>query len=228
MISARRLAISFSCALLSAQLIYAQDLSTYREFQFGMNLPAVAKLAGLKPSEARVLHQRPALIQELAWQPPFSSSSSPQADPVWNTIFRFYNGELYRIVINYKRNKTEGLTRADLVEAISAMYGTPTTPSAEIAFSLSEVYNDGQVAITRWEDSQYSFSLFRAAYQPTFGVLAVSKRLDALAQTASTEAIELDKQEAPQREIERQRKRDDEYDASQDKARLVNKPGFRP
>lgn len=228
MISARSLAIPIFCALLSAHLSYAQDLSTYREFQFGMNLPAIAKLAGLNPSEAKVLHQRPALIQELTWQPPFSLSSSPQADPVRNTIFRFYNGELYRIVVDYKRNKTAGLTPEDLVEVISAMYGTPTTPSTEIAFSLSEVYNDSQVAITRWEDSQYSFSLFRSSYLPVFGMIAFSKRLNALAQAATIEAIQMDKQEAPQREIERQKKRDEEYHASQEKAKLVNKPGFRP
>lgn len=228
MISARNLFISIVCVLLSAHLTYAQDLSTYREFQFGMSLPAIAKLAGLSPSEAMVLHQRPALIQELTWKPPFSHSSAPETDPVWNTVFRFYNGELFRIVVNYKRNKTAGLIPEDLVEAISAMYGPPTTPSAEIAFSLSGVYNDSQVVLTRWEDSQYSFSLFRSSYQPSFGMLAVSKRLDALAQATVAEAIELDKQEAPQREIERQKKRDDEYHASQEKDRLVNKPGFRP
>jgi len=228
MISARSLAISLFCAVLAAPLIYAQDLSTYREFQFGMNLPAIAKLAGRKPSEAKVLHQRPALIQELTWQPPFSRSSSPDADPVWNTIFRFYNGELYRIVVNYKRNKTAGMTPEDLVEAISAMYGTPTTPSAEIAFSLSEVYNDSQVALTRWEDSRYSFSLFRSSYQPTFGMLAVSKHLDALARDATIEAIRMDKQEAPQREMEQQRTQEEARRTAQEKARLLNKPQFRP
>ena len=228
MISARSLAISLFCAVLAAPLIYAQDLSTYREFQFGMNLPAIAKLAGMKPSEAKVLHQRPALIQDLIWQPPFSLGSSPQADPVWNIIFRFYNGELYRIVVNYKRNKTAGLTAEDFVEAISATYGTATTPSAEIAFSLSEVYNDSQVAISRWEDSQYSFSLFRSSYLPVFGMIAFSKQLDALAQAATIEAMQMDKQEAPQREIERQKKQEEEHHTSQEKARLVNKPGFRP
>ena len=228
MISARSLAIPIFCALLSAHLSYAQDHSTYREFQFGLNLPAIAKLADLSLSEAKVLHQRPALIQELTWQPPSSLRSSPQADPVWNTIFSFYNGELYRIVVHYKRNRTAGLTPEDLVEVISAMCGTPTTPSTEIAFSLSEVYNDSQVAITRWEDSQYSFRLFRSSYLPAFGMIGFSKRLDALAQAATIEAVRMDKQEAPQREIERQENRDEERRASQEKARLVNNPGFRP
>ena len=49
-----------------------------------------------------------------------------------------------------------------------------------------------------------------------------------MAGAAIVEAIRLDEQEAPQRETERQKKRDDEDHAAQEKARLVNKPNFRP
>ena len=210
-----------------APSIDAQDLSRYREFQFGMNLPAIAKQVGLEPSEAKVIHRRPALIQELNWQPQVSLTSS-QADPVRAIFFSFYNGELFRIVVNYDRYKTEGLTTEDVVEAISAKYGTATKPVAEVIFSSSQVYNDSEVVIARWEDSQYSFNLFRSSYQPTFGMVGFSKRLDALARAAIAEAIRLDEQEAPQREIDRQKKQDDVNRAAQEKARLANRPNFRP
>ena len=210
-----------------AALPDAQDLSRYREFQFGMDLPAVAKQVGLEPSEAKVIHRRPALIQELNWQPQLSLTSS-QADPVRAIFFSFYNGKLFRIVVNYDRYKTEGLTTEDVVEALSAKYGTATKPAAEVIFSSSQVYNDSEVVIARWEDSQYSINLFRSSYQPTFGMVAFSKRLDALARAAIVEAIRLDEQEAPQREIERQKKADDENRAAQEKARVANKPNFRP
>jgi hypothetical protein len=210
-----------------APLIDAHDLSRYREFQFGMNLPAIAKQVGLEPSEAKVIHRRPALIQELNWQPQLSLTSS-QADPVRAIFFSFYNGELFRIVVNYDRYKTEGLTPADVVEALSAKYGTATKPAAEVIFSSSQVYNDSEVVIARWEDSQYSFNLFRSSYQPTFGMVAFSKRLDALARAAIVEAIRLYEQEAPQREIERQKKQDAKDRAGQEKVRLANKPNFRP
>lgn len=212
----------------SAASIEAQDLSRYRAFQFGMGLPAVAKLADMKSSEAKAIHQRPALIQEMKWHPELSLSSSPQADPVRSIMFSFYNGELFRMVVSYDRYKTEGLTTKDVVEAISTEYGTATEPAAEITFSSSHVYNDSEVVIARWEDSQYSFNLFRSSYQPTFGMVAFSKRLDALARAAIVEAIRLDEQEAPQREIERQKKADDENHAAQQKARVANKPNFRP
>jgi hypothetical protein len=218
---------SLQADLVSAPSVPAPDLSRYREFQFGMNLPAIAKQVGLEPSKAKVIHRRPALIQELEWQPELSHTSS-QADPVRTIFFSFYNGELFRIVVNYDQYKTQGLTTEDVVEAISAKYGTATKPAAEIIFSSSQVYNDSEVVIARWEDSQYSFNLFRSSYQPTFGMVGFSKRLDALARAAVVEAIRLDEQEAPQREIERQKKQDDENRAAQGKARLVNKPKFRP
>ena len=62
------LAFSVQAEPVSAPLMDAPDLSRYREFRFGMDLLAVAKQAGMQPSEARVIHQRPAVIQELEWQ----------------------------------------------------------------------------------------------------------------------------------------------------------------
>lgn len=211
-----------------APLTYAQDLSKYREFQFGMNLLAVAKQADVKPTEARVVHQRPALIQELEWRPQRSLSASPETDTVKEVLFSFYNGELFRIMVNYDQYKTEGLTDEDMVEAISSRYGVATKPAAKIIlFSSFHVYNDSEKVIARWEDSQYSLNLFRSSYQPTFGLLVFSKRLDARAVAAIAEAMRLDDQEAPQREIQRQKKQDEENRAAQEKARPSNKASFR-
>lgn len=228
MITARSLAIAMLSVLFSGQFIDAQDLSVYREFQFGMSLPAVTKQVGLEPSAAKVIHQRPALIQEVNWRPPFSLSFSPQADAVGNTLFRFYNGELFRIVVHYDRYKTQGLTSEDLIEAISSEYGTATKPDADKAAASSPIHFDSEVDIARWEDPHYSLTLFYSSYQSTFKLVILSKRLDALAQVAISEAIFLDKQEAPQLEVERQKKQAEENRASQEKARLTNKAKFRP
>jgi hypothetical protein len=59
-------------------------------------------------------------------------------------------------------------------------------------------------------------------------MIAFSKPLDALARAAVAEAIRLDEQEAPQREIERQKEQDAKDRAGQEKARLANRPDFRP
>jgi len=212
----------------SAPAMGALDLSHYRGFQFGEKLLALAKQAGLELSDAKLIHARPAVMQELEWQIWLPSGSSPQTDPVKTILFNFYNGELFRIVVTYDRGETEGLTTEDMIEAISARYGTATQPaSTEITFSSTQVYNDSEAVIARWEDSQYSFNLYRSTYQPTFGMMAFSKRLDALARAAAAEAIRLDAQEAPQREIQRQQREDENNRESLERARQVNKQNFR-
>ncbi len=224
--SARTLIISTSCVLLSATLLCAADLSTYREFQFGANVLAVLKQTGMNPSDAKVVRQRPAVIQELVWNPRNSSGTAPGADPVKQVLLSFYNGELFQMVVNYDRYKTDGLTPEDMIEAISANYGTATKPDAEIAFP--SIFNESVKVIARWEDAQYSFNLVRSSYQPIFGMVAFSKRLDALARTAIIEATRLDELEAPQREAARLKKQEEETRTQQQRARLGNKPSFRP
>ena len=189
----------------SASQTRAQDLSSFRDFQFGMSLGAVAKQAGINLAEVKTLHERPSLIQELWWQRSFVGSS-PRSDPVREVVFSFCDGALFRMVVNYDRYRTEGLTDEDMIEAISAKYGIAAKPvSTLVLFSSSQVYNDSERVIARWEDWQYSYSLYRSSNQPDFGMLIFSKPLDALAQTAIAKAIKLDNQEASQREWERQK-----------------------
>jgi hypothetical protein len=212
----------------SAAALGVPDLSRYRGFQFGERLPAVAKQAGLDVSQAKVIHERPALIQELEWPIWLASSSSSPQDPVRTILFSFYNGELFRVLVSYDRDETKGLTTEDLTEAISAQYGTATKPAnIEIVFSSTQVYNDSEAIIATWADSQYSFNLYRSSYQPTFGMIAFSKGPDALARTATAEAIRLDAVEAPQQEIQPQNQEDEKNRESLERARQVNKSKFR-
>src|SRR5882672_4749284 len=65
MITFRNLAITISSAVFFAPLLSAGDLSSYRDFQLGMNLQEAGKQAKMKTSEAKMIHQRPAVIQDL-------------------------------------------------------------------------------------------------------------------------------------------------------------------
>ena len=127
-------------------------------------------------------------------------------------------------------NGLRGFTKGDLAaERISAKYETPTTPVAKIiSSSPSQVYSDSEKVIARWEDAQCSLSLFRFSYGSAPGMLVLSKRLDALAQVAIVEAIRLNEQEAPQREIDRQKQQDDEKLAAGQKARQRTRRIFAP
>jgi hypothetical protein len=75
------------------------DLSKYRNFELGMDLATVAKQAAADPARAKVIHRRPALIQELEWRPqPLGASS--QTEPVQEVLFSFYDGKLFRIKVD--------------------------------------------------------------------------------------------------------------------------------
>ena len=212
-------------AILGASLLNAGELSSYRGFQFGMDLTAAAKHVGVNASEARVVHSRPAVIQELDWQPGLFPSSH-DADPMKDGLLCFYNSELFRIIITYDRNRVAGMTVDDIISAISATYGSATRPKAEIAYHS----NYGEVApvLARWEDSQYSYNLVRSGYGDSYAMVMYSKRLDGLATAAITDAIRLDAAEAPERAIEAKRKQRDEDRLALEKARAANAPNFRP
>ncbi len=217
---------SFLAAGMISVAASAQDLSRYRSFQLGTGLPAIAGQIGANPSQATVIHRRPALIQELEWRPqPFGASS--RTESVQEVVFGFYDGELYRITINYDRYETEGLTAADFSEAISTTYGTAERPTPP-ANAVQERYGDQDQIVARWQDSQYRFDLIRSSYGPTFRLVGVLKRLEAPAQAAIAEAGRLDDQEAPQRDAARIADEKAVEQVKMDKSRLVNKPKFRP
>ena len=80
---------------------WAADLSKYRNFQLGADVPTIAAQVGASPSEAKVVYRRPALIQELEWRPqPLGSSS--QTESANEVVFSFYNGELFRIAVTLR------------------------------------------------------------------------------------------------------------------------------
>src|SRR6266478_6970636 len=199
-ISLRNLAISTSWAALSVPLLLAADLSSYRNFQLGMNLLAVEKQADIKPSEAKTVHQRPAMLQDLEWRPRRFPGPAPESDPVKDILFSFYNSQLFRMVVNYDRYKTDGLTNDDMVEAISATYGSAAKTSGEVLFPSA--YSEKVKVIARWEDGKYSFNLVRSPYQPSFALIAFSKELHILAEAAAVEATRLEVLDAPEREAE--------------------------
>jgi hypothetical protein len=87
---------------------------------------------------------------------------------------------------------------------------------------------DTDKLLGRWESAEYSLDLIRASYGATFAIVMYSKRLDAAAQTAVSEALRLDRQVAPAREIERQTQVAAEARATEDEARRLNQRAFRP
>jgi hypothetical protein len=215
--------------LLFAQDISAQEPLRYREFQLGSDLASVAKLTGAAPSAAKVIHQRPALLKDLEWRPRyFSGGVSPRTDPVDLMVFRFYDDQLFRVVVDYDRDRTAGMTEVDMIEAIAATYGPALKPLPKASRTPVVPYGAPDTPLAIWGDAEYSVTLLRVAYPESFRLVVAFTRLENLARTATAEALRLDAREAPQRELARQKKEAEESLAAQEKAKVENKAVFRP
>jgi hypothetical protein len=226
MISSRSLVTSLLCAALFCSVAMAQDLAKYRDFQFGMGPESVAKQTRTNRLALKTIHQRPALIQTLQWD---QLSYSDLKDRSLRSIrFDFYNGELFKMVVTYDTARTDGLTTDDMIEAISAIYGQAAKPESTISVSTFSLYEDNQKVLASWENAEYSYNLFRSPYGNAFGLIALSKGLDHMARDSAREADRLDKLEAPEKELARQMKLEEDKRVAQEKARLITKPNFRP
>lgn len=233
MFDLRSLALSVACLTLSPVLVQAQDLSRYRGFELGMTVAAVAQQAQLSPDAARLVHQRPQPIQELDWLPQLQQrAGAAESEAVRAVRFTFYDGRLYSIRVEYDRNRVEGLTADDFLQAISATYGAPILASTQIGRQRAPV-NDSlslgsdRTVLAVWEDGQYSVSLGHTVYPSAFDLLLVARGPERLARDAVVASTRLDLLEAPQLEIDGQRKRAEEDRLKAQKARAVNKPIFR-
>ena len=138
------------------------------------------------------------------------------------------------MVVDYDPERTAGMTDADMIDAISTIYGprlkpaTPKTPSGR----LSNRRGVG-TPITRWGDADYSVVLYRSSdvYRllvSPFRIIVISPRLDSLAGTAEAQALRLNEREAPSEKSRQQEEEADDARASKEKARLTSKAAFRP
>jgi hypothetical protein len=209
--------------LLFSPLLAGADLSTYRGFHFGASLNAAVKHSGMNLSEVTVLHQRPALIQELRWRPSRFAGASGDKDPVDEVTFAFLDGQLFRIVVDYDGERIAGLATDDLIDGISAQYGVAARPSVPTVLS-SQLSDEKPQVLARWEDTEYSLNLVQLPYSATLKIVMFQKVLNARAEAAITEGVRLDTEEAPglAKLAEQNAK------THLDRNRLVNKTRFRP
>jgi hypothetical protein len=210
--------------LLAAPMVRAQDLSKYRAFSLGSSVATVLKHTDQKPADVTVIHQKPALMQELTWWPPSIPGRANQPDSIEQMLFSFHNGELYKMSVIYERFSTEGLTGEDMVKSISAKYGPARYVALAIDLPTREQSEFEPKPVATWDDSEYSFNLVRSSLPDGFQLVIYSKPGKAAAEADVAKAIVLEKQEAPQRETARQKVEADALEV----ARQKNQKSFRP
>jgi hypothetical protein len=219
----RLLLACLAIMLLAVPTLLGQDLSKYRAFSLGTSLTTILKYTDLKVEEVKLIGSQPALIQELVWWPPNPPGTPFKSDTVEQIHFSFCNAELYKISVTYDRTSTEGLTAEDMVKSISAKYGPPATVVPAVDSAMRE-RSDARLPIASWEDSQYSVNLARSSFSGDFDLLIYSKRVNAEAELALAAAAKLEKQDAPQKEADRQKKEIDDLELTREK----NQKSFRP
>jgi hypothetical protein len=217
--------------VLSLSGLSGQTSPHYRDFMLGSTLSTVSAQVKASAADVRPIHQRPALIQDLSWRAPYfvGNSNEPRKDPVQQITFSFYNDQLFRMAIDYDRQRTEGLTDADMIGALSEVYGPATTPTPRSPSTfLSRIDVMSGIPVSQWGTAEYSVVLVRASFGAGFQVVVTSTPLDELARAADAEAVRLDQREAPLRAIARQKQDAEDARAAQEKARVANKATFRP
>ena len=216
----------------SAHPLGAQSFERYRSFELGSTVAAVSAVVGTAASAPKTLHQRPAVLQELEWRLPRwgPAGTGLSTDPVERIVFSFYNDQLFRIVVDYGRERTEGMKQADIIEAISAVYGAPLSRTARAAGgATSPLEIDSGVPIARWGDTQHAVVLYHTdAYGVAFRLFVTDSPRADLARKADAEARRLDDREAPQREAAQQNQARENERAAAAKARTTNKGTFKP
>ena len=220
----RRVALSVFCVIVALCTASAAELSRYREFDLGSSVEAVTAVTRTAERDLKTLHSRPALLQEVAWQPRYMSGA-PVADrgSINEIVFSFVDDRLFRMTVAYDRSRTSGLTNADMIAALTDVYGAATSPtraSADAALGIT--------VLAEWQQADAGVVLRRSQYNEAFSLVITSLPLEAIARKAQTTALMLDVREAPAREAELARKRADEQHQAEEQARTANKKVFKP
>jgi len=225
-----RCCAALAVALAASVPAGAQEAGSYRDFQLGSSVTAVSMLTDTRRSDVTVVHERPALMQELRWMPSsFGPASRSRGEGIELVVFGFYENQLYRLAIDYDRATTKGMTDRDMVDAISSSYGPPS--SSNIASDGTDRRGAEAVAsriVARWNGPGYAVAVTRWSYGGAWRLVVESTALAALAHTGDARAIALDVQEGPQQEAERARRDQQNRDDADAAARTANKAVFQP
>jgi hypothetical protein len=225
----RVLAVASLGVLLSGSSLVAQAPFHYREYVLGTSVASVVKISNTRADAVKTLHERPARIQQLEWRAPYVSSGTAMADPVRDVVFSFYDDQLYQIVVTYDRDRMEGLTNDDVIEAMSATYGVPLLRNGKAVQSTALGDLPAQTtAVAQWADAGAEVTLRRDTYSPQFQLVMTSKTLNPSARAAIKDALRMDTQAAPQRERDQRTRDVADARVATEKARVVNKAAFKP
>jgi hypothetical protein len=221
-----RIATIVGAAAMAVQAVSASPVySRYRGVSIGDSVSAVVASLRMTPGEVAIVHARPAMVQQLTWRPnQFFASKAGPPESLAEMVLTFHLGRLARVVATYDRERTEGLTDADLHDSFTTIYGTSMlVPTASGVRSSSKPEIIGQ-----WGDGETLVVLLREAFPRRITVTVSSIAADRLLQDALASGARLDAIEAPTRDMVRRLSEELTLQRRDEQSRLDNKSAFKP
>ena len=201
--------------------------SRYRGVTLGDSVQVVVDQLKAAPSDVKVVHARPTLVQQLSWRPrQFVSGASVEPDPMAEMLLTFHFGRLVRIAVIYDRNRTAGLTDADLHGALSGVYGTSMLRSTPIGATIALPADLHTVG--RWGDGETLVLLWREKYPDRVRLTITAIDADLAMQQAVDDGLRLETSEAPERDLARRTAEATALRARDENVRRDNKAAFKP
>jgi hypothetical protein len=157
-----------------------------------------------------------------------SGRNSTDRDSVAGVVFSFIDNQLFKMVIEYDRSRTEGLTKDDMIASLSAIYGPRSTLPASAPQRSAIDSLDAPSVLARWRQGDTSITLQQSTYSGGFGLVILSVPLEALARKAQATGVTMDAREAPLREGARAKAQAEAEKAAAEKTRTTNKATFKP
>lgn len=173
-----RLAVALLCIATYPSLLGAQSRPDYRTYRMGDDPVSIARQIGL-PSPAAAAPRVLGPVVDLRWRAQYvRRGGTPSSDPVAVLVFSFYEDQLFRIVIDYSSDRTEGMTEADMVAAVSRVYGPPakrTDPPNAVGLHPQRPADS---VVAQWIDGELRVALLAVRDQSAFRVIIASVPLE--------------------------------------------------
>jgi hypothetical protein len=203
-------------------------LSRHRDVTLGDTVQVVADLLKVTRQDVKILHAGPALVEELTWRPNrHASGPAVTLDAVADVVMTFHADRLARMVVTYERERTQGLTDTDLIEALTEVYGLASLASTPTHHARPNPSSERRT-FGRWEDAATVVLLWREVYPNRVGLTISSITADRALQQAIADGERLYLSGAPQRDVDRRAAEAAAVAARDEQLRLENKKKFKP
>jgi hypothetical protein len=202
----RYVAIAALVLATSAPMTAAQGRPHYRTYAMGDSLQAISRQIGQPVMDATSMPAAIGAVQELRWHARYvRRGTAPSGDPVDRLVFSFYEHRLFRIVVDYAPDRTEGMTEGDLVAAVSELYGSPRRRTLATTEEVQAPERPVETVIAQWINGDQSVVLLALQGRTAFRVIVVSSALQTLARASGAREAPADRPDWPSIEAARSR-----------------------